>query len=218
MMHISTSPLVYRRLQNEIDEGIKAGQISSPITDAQARGLPYLQALIKECFRIWPPITGIMPRMSDDEGVVCGQRIPANTHVGWSAHAVLRDKVVFGSDAELFSPERWLRASAEPDKLRIMENTVELVFGQGKWGCLGKPISLLELNKVFVEVCFTVQSKLVVPYSREMSWCLHEMCMFVDTDTDTDAFSSFSVASTSPSSILPILWILSNMACPCSRT
>lgn len=166
MLHISTSPLVYRRLQNEIDEGIKAGQISSPISDAQARGLPYLQALIKECFRIWPPITGIMPRMSDDEGVVCGQRIPANTHVGWSAHAVLRDKTVFGSDAELFSPERWLCASAEPDKLRIMENTVELVFGQGKWGCLGKPISLLELNKVFVEVCFTLQSKLV-PSARE---------------------------------------------------
>ncbi|RVX72887.1 hypothetical protein B0A52_03240 [Exophiala mesophila] len=152
MMHIATSPLVYQRLQREIDEGIKAGRISSPITDAEARELPYLQALIKECFRIWPPITGIMPRMSDHDGEVCGQSIPANTHVGWSAHAVLRDKAVFGPDAELFSPERWLRASAAPDKLRVMENTVELVFGQGRWGCLGKPISLLELNKVFVEL------------------------------------------------------------------
>ena len=178
MMHIATSPLVYQRLQREIDEGIKAGRISSPITDAEARELPYLQALIKECFRIWPPITGIMPRMSDHDGEVCGQSIPANTHVGWSAHAVLRDKAVFGPDAELFSPERWLRASAAPDKLRVMENTVELVFGQGRWGCLGKPISLLELNKVFVEVCIIRLCILTDSTSLSLTCCyLSKTCI-----------------------------------------
>ncbi|KAK2767798.1 hypothetical protein FQN54_003957 [Arachnomyces sp. PD_36] len=150
MLHIITSPYIYGKLIAEIDNGVRSGRISSPITDAEARKLPFLQACIKECFRIWPPITGIMPRISDTEGTVCGVRIPPGTNVGWSARAVLRDKSVFGGDAELYWPDRWLDAAG--DKLRLMDNTVELVFGQGKWGCLGKPISLLELNKVFVEL------------------------------------------------------------------
>ncbi|KIW34406.1 uncharacterized protein PV07_01184 [Cladophialophora immunda] len=150
IFHASTSPLVCQKLQEEIDKGVKTGQISSPIKDTEARALPYLQAFIKECFRIWPPITGIVPRSSETEAVVCGFRIPPNTNVGWSARSVMRDRNVFGDDADLFSPERWLRAQGE--QLRIMENTVELIFGQGKWGCLGKPIALLELNKVFVEL------------------------------------------------------------------
>lgn len=154
MLHITTSPYVYGKLRAEIDNGVKQGQISSPVTDSEARKLAFLQACIKECFRIWPPITGIMPRISNREETVCGVRIPPGTNVGWSARAVLRDKSVFGDNADLYWPDRWLDVEAE--KLRVMDNTVELVFGQGKWGCLGKPISLLELNKVFVEVCLGV--------------------------------------------------------------
>ena len=150
MLHIATSPHVYEKLRTEIDTGVKQGRISSPITDAEARELPYLQACIKECFRIWPPVTGIMPRVSEHDETVCGQHVPAGTNVGWSARSVLRDKGVFGENAQLYWPDRWL--SVEGEKLRDMDNTVELVFGRGKWGCLGKPITLLELNKVFVEV------------------------------------------------------------------
>ncbi len=64
---------------------------------------------------------------------------------------MMRDKGVFGNDADTFSLERWLQPDG--NRLRTMEHTVELVFGYGKWGCLGKPIALLDLNKMFVEVC-----------------------------------------------------------------
>lgn len=35
--------------------------------------------------------------------------------------------------------------------LQAMENVVELVFGQGRWGYLGKPISQIK-RKIFVQV------------------------------------------------------------------
>jgi hypothetical protein len=33
-----------------------------------------------------------------------------------------------------------------------MEATLELVFGHGRWQCLGRNVALIELNKVYVEV------------------------------------------------------------------
>lgn len=137
-------------MQAEIDAGVAEGRVSSPITDAEARKLPFLQACIKEGFRVWPPITGIMPRISDKEAYVCGVRIPAGTNVAWSAWAVLRNKELFGNDADIYRPERWLGVGA--DRLAAMEGTVDLCFGQGRWGCLGRPIALIELNKMVVEV------------------------------------------------------------------
>ncbi|KLJ09236.1 hypothetical protein EMPG_15344 [Blastomyces silverae] len=141
LLLLTTSPKTYTTLVSEIDRAISQSRISSPVTDAEARALPYLQACIKECFRFWPPITGIMPRICPREAVVCE---------------------VFGGDAEVFSPGRWLgrrefsqeqsNGEKEAERLNRMERTVELVFGQGKWGCLGKPISLLEINKVLVEL------------------------------------------------------------------
>jgi len=147
-----THPGICSRLQAEIDEAAAAGTASSPITDAEARKLPYLQACIKEALRIWPPITGIMPRISDEDAVICGIPIPAGTNIAWSAHAVMRNKDIFGVDAELYRPSRWIEADA--DQIRAMDSTVDLCFGQGKWGCLGRPIAMLELNKMVGEVSF----------------------------------------------------------------
>ncbi|KAH7118581.1 benzoate 4-monooxygenase cytochrome P450 [Dactylonectria estremocensis] len=150
MVHITTNSNIYRRLQAEIDSGITKGLVSSPITDAEARELPLLQACIKEGFRMWPPISGIMPRVSDSDAVVCGVRIPAGTNVAWSARAVMRHKGVFGIDADIFHPDRWLRA--DEGQRQAMENTIDLCFGQGRWGCLGRPIATVELNKMVVEL------------------------------------------------------------------
>jgi cytochrome P450 len=59
---------------------------------------------------------------------------------------------VFGADADVFRPERWIEAGG--DERAEMRRVAELAFGYGRWGCAGKMIALLELNKVFVEVSF----------------------------------------------------------------
>jgi cytochrome P450 len=43
LLHVITNPRVYQRLQTEIDESVATGRVSSPITQAQAKTLPYLQ-------------------------------------------------------------------------------------------------------------------------------------------------------------------------------
>ncbi|KAH7009012.1 hypothetical protein EDB80DRAFT_683991 [Ilyonectria destructans] len=61
MVHVITSPDIYRHLQAEIDIAVANGRVSFPVADAEARKFPPLQACIKEGFRMWPPITRLMP-------------------------------------------------------------------------------------------------------------------------------------------------------------
>ena len=151
-LHIITSPMVYRRMQQEIDAAVDTRKVTRPIlTDVEARTLPYLQAVIKEGLRIFPPVTGMMPKISNEDDVVCSKHIPAGTNVGWSALGVMRNKEVFGDDADVFRPERWL--GSPPEKQRHMEQWTFQCFSKGmRSECLGKDIAFLELNKVFFEV------------------------------------------------------------------
>jgi cytochrome P450 len=147
---LSTNPAAYRRLQDEIDS--VAGSVTRPvIADAEAKELRFLQACLKESIRFWPPISGLQAKMSDKDDVICGMQVPAGTHVAWTIFEVMRDKDVFGDNAEVFEPMRWLEA--EPERLKEMEATQGLAFAAGtRWECLGKRLANVEMEKVLFEV------------------------------------------------------------------
>jgi cytochrome P450 len=154
---IISNARVYRKLQAEIDHLTSIGSISTPITDAEARRMPYLQACIKEGLRRYPPITQLRERMSPVEGdVYNGRHIPPGTFVGINAWG-LQLNPVFGNDAEVFRPERWMEADAQ--KLKEMNQVQELIFGYGNTRCLGIPIALMNLNKTIVEVSYCRQAQ-----------------------------------------------------------
>ena len=153
MLSILTNPAAYTRLQEEIDNSIAAGKVSSPIKDVEARRLPYLQAVIKEALRIMPPAAGAFFKTVPPGGdVINGRHIPAGTQIGSSPFGIHHSKKLFGADAEVFRPERWLEAEGE--HMAQMTSTVDLVFHYGKYQCLGKTVALMEFNKIFVEVRF----------------------------------------------------------------
>jgi cytochrome P450 len=151
LLNLLTSPLIYHRLQSEIDSAATSAKISSPITDSEAREMPYLQAVIKEGLRIVPPVTGIsfktVPKGGD---TINGIFVPEGTNIGLTYLAMHHSKQIFGDDADIFRPERWLEAEGE--RLAVMKGVLDLVFNHGRFQCLGKPVALMELNKIFVEV------------------------------------------------------------------
>lgn len=101
--------------------------------------------------RMRPGTVGTFPKIVPPQGeVVQGKFIPGGTVVGMNVPAMLRSKEIFGSDAHLFRPERWLEA---PEAKRgEMEGQVETMFGHGRWMCVGKPVAFMELFKTFFEV------------------------------------------------------------------
>src|SRR5262245_10590283 len=85
MLNLLSSPAIYRKLQAEIDGGIAAGEISSPVKDAEARQMPYLQAVINEGLRIMPPAAGAFFKTVPPGGdVIHGKFVPEGTQIGSS--------------------------------------------------------------------------------------------------------------------------------------
>ncbi|KAF4965520.1 hypothetical protein FSARC_6700 [Fusarium sarcochroum] len=151
MLSLLSNPVAYRKLQSEIDDGIKDGTISSPVTDAESRKLRYLQATLQEGLRIKAPAAGPLFKEVPKQGdYIDGKFIPGGTQIGTSPFSIYHSKEIFGQDANLFLPERWL--NADPARVDAMSEVVNLVFSSGKYQCLGKPVALIELNKIFVEL------------------------------------------------------------------
>ena len=149
MLQMCSNHDILHKLRREIASADIAGDI---ISDNEARKLPYLQAVIKEGLRIFPPIAGLMSKEVPPHGDTWnGVFIPGGTRVGYSIWAITRREDIWGADALEFRPERWLNNS--PEKVKEMESTLDLIFSYGRWLCLGRTIALIELNKILVEVC-----------------------------------------------------------------
>jgi len=149
LLFIITNPRVYNTLVSEI---LSFPQSPNTIpSSSQLRNLNYLQATIKESLRIFPPGTGQMPKLTPPEGDnLHGKFIPGGTNIGTNPWFIMRDPTNFGPDAGLFRPERWIEANEE--RRKEMEYVWELVWGYGKYKCLGQGIALIELGKVVFEV------------------------------------------------------------------
>ncbi|KAJ0161718.1 Pisatin demethylase [Colletotrichum tanaceti] len=143
------SPSAYESLEKEVMTAVSDGTISEPITNAEALKLPFLQAVIYEALRVHPPFTGLLMKQVGPEGDVYeGAFLPPGTRVGHDTWSVTHDRRLFGEDADVFRPQRWLEADAAT--VREWKKQTELVFGAGRWQCAGKAVALIELNKVFV--------------------------------------------------------------------
>lgn len=158
---ISTSPPILARLLAEFEDAVASGKVTRPvIKDSEARQLPYLQACIKEGLRVYPPVTGLLAKEVPADGAwidVDGTKkfAPPGTQIGWNTWGLTHDRSIFGADADIFRPERWLSRDGderEAQRIANMTEAVGLVFGYGRFGCLGRGVALMELNKALIEV------------------------------------------------------------------
>lgn len=155
--HLLRTPAALARLRAEIDAagrgGAFADNASGLVTWHEAQRLGYLDACVKEAFRLHPAPGLPMERVAPPQGAeVAGCFVPGGTVVGCSAWVLHRNRQVFGEDVEVYRPERWLvdeTKDKEGEEARIKEMTgTMLQFGMGSRTCIGKNISLLEIYKL----------------------------------------------------------------------
>lgn len=153
--YLLRNPGALEKLRREVEEAVESGVIADAevFSWADAQKLPYLDACVKETFRIHPAISLNLERVTPPEGMdIAGEYIPGGTVVSCNPWVLQRRKEIFGDDVEVYRPERWIldESSASPEertRLGEMKATM-LHFGGGSRTCLGKHIALLEMYKL----------------------------------------------------------------------
>ena len=148
------NPRCYTRLQREIDsvpaEHFSGTDEAPVITWTTAQTLPYLDACIREAMRLQPVARMPHDRVVPPGGmVICGHQVPGGTDVGIYGPVLHRRAEVFGDDVNVYRPERWLDGPAE--KIEHMKHSM-FTFSFGKYNCLGKNISKMEIYKFIPSV------------------------------------------------------------------
>lgn len=155
------------KLQGEFDihlpfEKFREGSPYRTVRFADVLKLPYLDACVKEAFRIHPPPAFDFERIVPKDGaVICGELIPGGTIVSCNAWVLHYNKDIFGEDVNSYRPERWLE---DPERATIMANTL-FQFGHGSRTCIGKNISILEMYKLIPSVFLNFEVRLSFPHS-----------------------------------------------------
>ncbi|KAG6353877.1 hypothetical protein INS49_005134 [Diaporthe citri] len=170
--HLLRNPVAQAKLRAELD----ATNLSFPASFAETRDLPYLDAVIKEGLRMHPPVGNILERVVPSPGLALrdGRVIAPGTIVGMNQWIVSRAKDVYGDDADVFRPERWLREDNETSvaheaRLKMMKDG-DLVFGGGNRICSGRHMATIEMFKVTATLFSRYDMELDDP---SMDWTTH---------------------------------------------
>ncbi|KAF7019456.1 unnamed protein product [Triticum aestivum] len=107
------------------------------IEEADIVRLPYLQAVIKETFRLHPPAPLLLPRQPEMTVKIAGYTIPKGSRVFINVWAIGRDKDVW-KEPEKFMPERFLGSAIDFKGVDF-----ELLpFGAGRRICPGMALAI----------------------------------------------------------------------------
>lgn len=147
--YLMKNPSDMKRLKDELAEQETLGNLTGEgdlVRWNEVRELPFLNAVVKEALRCHPAVGLTLERVVPPRGIeLHGHHIPGGTIVGINAWVIHRDETVFGKDAAIWRPSRWVEADDE--RRRLMDNSL-FAFGAGARTCIGKNISLLEMYKL----------------------------------------------------------------------
>ncbi|KAK5175602.1 uncharacterized protein LTR77_000741 [Saxophila tyrrhenica] len=163
---------VLAKLRSEIDGRLSEGELSSPPSFKEVQQMPYLHAVIQESQRLYPqgalPLQRVVPEGGLD---ISGHSFPAGTVVGVNSWVLHLNTDIFGEDAALFRPERWLDSDRE--QVAYM-NRHFMTFGLGSRACIGKHVSMLEMSKLVPELVrsfdFGLEEDKIEHYGASWEW------------------------------------------------
>ncbi|KAM3418416.1 hypothetical protein BST61_g4405 [Cercospora zeina] len=151
--YLLRNPQYLEKLTREVRDAFSSFE---HINIESVQRLKYLQAVLQEGLRMYPPVPTLLPRIAPEDGVIiCGEFVPGGTVVGVHQLATYRSEAHF-KDALDFRPERWLGDPAyRNDRLDAVE-----AFSVGPRNCLGKNLAWHEMRLILSTVLHAFDLKL----------------------------------------------------------
>jgi len=140
---LAKNPEVQRKLQEEIDANFSDDKKA---TYDNVSELQYLDMVLSESMRVYPPIPSHIGRWAAEERTICGKVIPKHVAIT-SAVWVLHHDPRFWTDPWRFDPQRF----APENRDKIVEMTY-MPFGEGPRNCIGRRFALMEAKMALVEL------------------------------------------------------------------
>ena len=161
MFELGKRPEMQRRLRTEINKTL--GSASLGTVELGSRGLetPYLIAVCSEVIRCYP-FTPLATKIAEIDTSLLGEHIPKGTAVLFSAEALNHDQELWGPDAHLFNPDRWM-AAGMANSGGASSKYAMLSFSAGPWGCIGEHMARAELAYLVAAVVQRFEIDLVHP-------------------------------------------------------
>lgn len=167
MLHeLSRHPDMQTKLRKEILEMRRTIEArgDSSYTPADLDSMSYLNAVLKETLRYHSVAVNLVRQAGQDDvlplskpiittsgEVIHELEIPKGIKIMTSVGAYNRNKEIFGQDAHLFNPERWLNAGVnKTSSVGVLGNL--LTFSGGVRSCIGWKFAMLELQAFTFEL------------------------------------------------------------------
>jgi cytochrome P450 len=132
-------PEAQRKLREEICTEL---DLNSDIDSTQIDRLPYLNAVLNETMRIFPPVPLTLRETSNDT-TIQGHFIPKATTLIICPWAINTSEQLWGPDAKQFNPDRWLGAG-RANTGGAESNYAVTTFLHGPRSCIGKQFAMAE--------------------------------------------------------------------------
>ncbi|KAI6121786.1 cytochrome P450 [Pisolithus sp. B1] len=157
LLELARNPDIQSKLRQEL---LALGE--EPTHDQQQHGLPYLDAVLHETLRIHPAVTDLIRMLAEDDiiplsesvvtqsgEVVNSISVARGTRIGIPISCVNRSSEIWGADAKVFRPERWLEEGGIPRKAQGVQAYRHLfTFADGPRTCLGKGFAMAQFKMV----------------------------------------------------------------------
>ncbi|XP_057419335.1 2-hydroxyisoflavanone synthase [Lotus japonicus] len=155
LSELINNPRVLKKAREEVESVVGKDRL---VDEADIQNLPYIRAIVKETFRMHPPLP-VVKRKCVQECELNGYVIPEGALILFNVWAVQRDPKYWEGPSE-FRPERFLTAEGGATSIDLRGQNFELLpFGSGRRMCPGVNLATAGMATLLASViqCFDLQ-------------------------------------------------------------
>ncbi|KAL4884314.1 cytochrome P450 [Aspergillus karnatakaensis] len=145
--YLLQQPEHLKRVQDELADAERRGELSPLIQYSEVARLPFLQACLKEAYRFHSGVCHSLPRVAPKGGItVAGRYFPEGVILSVHPWVIHRNPEIFGKDCDTYNPNRWLKGDVKKMDAYLIH------WGAGYNQCPGRNLAQFELSKVLATV------------------------------------------------------------------
>ncbi|XP_030026719.1 cytochrome P450 4c3 isoform X3 [Manduca sexta] len=133
----------YPEIQEKVYQELRDvfGDTDRPLVKEDLTKMKYLERVVKESLRLFPPVPFIIRKVLEDIKLPSGHVLPGGSGIVISIWGIHRDPKYWGPDAEHFDPDRFL-----PERFNLAHGCSYMPFSSGPRNCLGYQYALMSVK------------------------------------------------------------------------